>query len=475
MRVENNKNIDIIVIGSGLSGLNFVDTYLEKKQKVHVISPNFNTIVNDNNRFNNLKALPSQMEGKNIHINNYFSCNKIKLDKTCKALGSLNRGGLSDYWGLQLDSYISKNQKNVKKETIVSIQKNFLEFLKKYKLLGTFYDDKKVLYENDYITPNFLNSLLKVKDKFFECKKPILGFFSTKLKKIDLDKLNEKKQKFIAKNFFRRLKKKKNIKFHNFYVEKIQNFKGKIKIICKDAKNQNQYFLAKKVVFATGTIVTTKILLDYLKISKSIKIKHHPRLLGMFFSRKPIKSILNFTPSLMQIINKSKNDYYAADLRPGNRLITNSIIEAFPFMSPFKIIINFLRRRLLFSNILLDSSFSNIFMKKDKDKYKLFFKSGDLIKKLRQRNYKVFKFLLSKKMILPIFKTFYPGNGADYHYFGSIPFGKKGKLSVNNNCQLNSNKNIYIVDGSIFDFKTNKYPLGIVIANSRRIGRLLSR
>ena len=73
MRVENNKNIDIIVIGSGLSGLNFVDTYLEKKQKVHVISPNFNTIVNDNNRFNNLKALPSQMEGKNIHINNYLN------------------------------------------------------------------------------------------------------------------------------------------------------------------------------------------------------------------------------------------------------------------------------------------------------------------------------------------------------------------------------------------------------------------
>ena len=180
MRVENNKNIDIIVIGSGLSGLNFVDTYLEKKQKVHVISPNFNTIVNDNNRFNNLKALPSQMEGKNIHINNYFSCNKIKLDKTCKALGSLNRGGLSDYWGLQLDSYISKNQKNVKKETIVSIQKNFLEFLKKYKLLGTFYDDKKVLYENDYITPNFLNSLLKVKDKYNEYKKTILGFFSKK-------------------------------------------------------------------------------------------------------------------------------------------------------------------------------------------------------------------------------------------------------------------------------------------------------
>ena len=475
MRAENIKCIEIIVIGSGLAGLNFVDTYLEKKQKVHIISPNFNNIIKKKNRFNILKALPSQMEGKSIYINNYFSCNKIKLDKTCKALGSLSRGGLSDYWGLQIDSYINKDQKNLKNQTLISIQKNFLEFLEKYNLLGTFHDGKKIRYKNDYIIPNFLNNLLNVKDKFFECKKPILGFFSKQSNKLDLDKLNERKQKFIAKNFFKKLKKKKDIKFLNFYVERIENFKGRIKIICKDSKNRNKYFLAKKVVFATGTIATTKILIDYLKISKSIKIKHHPRLLGMFFSRKAIKSRLNFTPSLMQIINKSKNDYFAADLRPGNKLITNSIIEAFPILSPFKIIINFLRSRLLFSNILLDSSFSNIFLKKDKDKYNLFFKRGDLLKKLRQRNFKVFKFLLSKKTILPIFKTFYPGNGADYHYFGSIPFGKKSKLSVNNNCQLNSNKNIYIVDGSIFDFKTNKYPLGIVIANSRRVGKILSR
>ena len=55
----------------------------------------------------------------------------------------------------------------------------------------------------------------------------------------------------------------------------------------------------------------------------------------MFISKKPIKSNLVFTPSLMQIINKSKKDYYAADLRPGNKLITRSIIEIIFFMKPF--------------------------------------------------------------------------------------------------------------------------------------------
>ena len=31
------------------------------------------------------------------------------------------------------------------------------------------------------------------------------------------------------------------------------------------------------------------------------------------------------------------------------------------------------------------------------------------------------------------------------------------------------------VDSSVFNFKSNKYPLGIVMANARRIGKLLSK
>ena len=37
----------------------------------------------------------------------------------------------------------------------------------------------------------------------------------------------------------------------------------------------------------------------------------------------------------------------------------------------------------------------------------------------------------------------------------------KGKLSVNENCQLSNNKNVYIIDGSVFNFKRNKYPLDL--------------
>ena len=52
-----------------------------------------------------------------------------------------------------------------------------------------------------------------------------------------------------------------------------------------------------------------------------------------------------------------------------------------------------------------------------------------------------------------------------------LRIGGKGKLSVNENCQLTNNKNIYIIDGSVFNFQKNKYPLGLILANAKRIAK----
>ena len=470
MKAKSSKILDLVVIGTGLSGLNFIDTYLEKNKNVNVISPNINKLIK---KKNNSRVLPSQMAGKEILVENYFLSNKIEPINSCKVIGALNAGGLSDFWGLQLDSYLNKDQNNLKKKTFELIENSFLNFLNKYNLIGIFYKKNKILYNNDYKIPSFLDKLIKIKDSNFECRKPILAFNKDKLKNECQHDLEEKNDKITAKNFLKKINKKKII-FHNYYVDQIHAKKKNIEIICKN-ENKVAKFIAKKVVFATGTIVTTKIIMDFLNIRNEVKIKHHPRLFSMFISKKSIKSELKFTPSLMQIINKSKKDRYVADLRPGNKHITDSIIEAFPFMRPFKFLINFLRSRLLFSNILLDPSYSDIYMKKKKNKFELYNKSKNLLKNLKKRNKKIFNFLISNKIILPFFKTFYPGSGADYHYFGSIPFGSNAKLCVNNNCQLKSRKNIYIIDGSVFDFKTNKYPLGLIIANARRMGKLLSK
>ena len=449
------KVFEIVVIGTGMSGLNFIDKYSEKGKILHVISPqeDFNLPLHVKD---NLKLLPSQMRGKYSNVQSYFAANKLELSSECKALGSLNFGGLSNYWGLQLDSYLNNDQKNFKKKEFLQLKKNFFEFVEKFNLLGSYKDDDlKKSYTNDYKIPKTFENLVKKKNKNFNCKKPILAF-SEKYFSGNLNNINEKKNKLNALNFYKKIRKKNKLVFHNYYLKDLKKRGQNILLICKN-NNEEKFFLAKKVILACGTIATTKILMNFLNIKKEVRIKHHPRLLSVFFSKKPIEYKLNFTPSLLQIINKSKNDFFTADLRPGNKLITESIIDAFPFMRPFRFLINFIRHRLVFSNMLVDSSFSNIYLKKNKNNFKLYSKKTNLKNILRIRNKSVFKFLNNEGVVMPFYKTFFPGSGADYHYFGSVPFQKRGKLAVNNKCQLQSYNNIFVIDGSVFDFKTNKY------------------
>ena len=130
MKLDQKNIIDLAIVGSGLSSLNFIDTYLSKKRKIHVISPNFSNNL-DFSKKNNLHYLPSQMKDKEIIVNNFFFSNKIKLDKSCNALGALVSGGLSNYWGLQLDNRLYKDQKHLKKIS-KSLKMNLSNFLKNF-------------------------------------------------------------------------------------------------------------------------------------------------------------------------------------------------------------------------------------------------------------------------------------------------------------------------------------------------------
>ena len=466
------KILEIVVIGSGLSALNFAEEYSSHGKKINLISYKNESLLNKNEK-PKITLLPAQMKGKSINVENFFKANSLKLEKNCKALGTLDFGGLSNYWGLQIDNYVNNDQ-NIKKKIFSLIEKHFLNFLKKYSLIGTYYKNKKILYKKDYKIPEQLLSLTKLNNKNFSCKKPILGFFHKGNSKVNLDKVNENNNKLNSKNFLKRIKNNKNFIFHDYYVYKIVKKNNIYEIFCKNKISEKKFY-SKKIILACGTLATTKLVVDYLKIKSEIKIKHHPRLLSLFFSKEPIKSAMTFTPSLLQIVKNSKNDCFSGDLRPGNKLITNSIIEAFPYLWPFKIFINFLRFRTIYSNILLDTKDSNIFLKKIRDGFKIYSKKTQTKNLLKNKNKEIYKFLLSKNIVYPFYYSVFPGVGADYHYFGSIPFNGKGKLSVDNNCQLKNSKNIYIVDGSVFNFKTNKYPLGIVIANARRIGEYLSK
>ena len=234
---------------------------------------------------------------------------------------------------------------------------------------------------------------------------------------------------------------------------------------------ENKIFVTKKLVLGCGTLVTTKLIMDYLKIKDEVRINHHPRLFSLYISKKKWKSHMNFEPSHTHIKPKKNPFFFTADFRPGNKIIVNAIIKFKIILKPIKFLINYFREYMIFSNIFLESKYGNLFIKKRDKFYEIFSKEKDLKKIFKKTSNTVFQALLKGRKIFPVYYNYFPGFGADFHYFGTIPINSRQQLSVNENCQLKNNKNIYIIDGSVLNFKKNKYPLGVIIANSRRIGK----
>ena len=471
VKKNNNVYLDTVIVGSGLSALNFIDTYSKNKKKINVISPVDNIQIPSKKKIE-LGPLPPQMQNKKRQVQNYFIANNLSNSKESKILGSLNFGGLSNYWGLQIDNYINLEKEDIKEKTKNEIRKAFFYLLKKYNLVGKFIYQKKI-YSNQFTLPKPLLEILNDKNKKLKICQPILAY-GCKLIKKSLNSINEKNNKLTAANFLKKSKLKKKIIFHNYYLDKIEKHGKKIKLICRN-NEKCKIFIVNKVILAAGTIATTRIIIDYLNIKKEVKVYHHPRLIVAYLSKKPINLNLKFTPSLLQIIGRFEKSSFSFDLRPGNKSIINSITDISILFYPLKLLLNIIKKRIIFSNILLSTKNSSVYLKKNKENFKIYTKDNIILKKLKKINKTIFSFLREKEFIFPFFKTHFPGIGSDFHYFGTIPFNINRKLSVNENCQLRNNKGIYIVDSSVFNFRINKYPLGIVMANARRIGKLLSK
>jgi len=471
-------NFNLVVIGSGLSALSFIDSYLENNTEIDVISPEFQDVLdaqktNNSHLFVN-KNLPPQMQDNLTKIKNYFTYNNFNVNKNANVMGSLEFGGLSNYWGFQMDRDILGDAKILSKKNKRKLQEAFFELAEKLEILGKFNVNKKS-FSNDFEVDNFFENLIKQKKiEKLDIIKPLLAISALKKndKKINLNKINEEDSKVNAKNYYRKFLKDKNIRFHNYAITKIFLEKDRVKLVGQN-KNNEKIFYSKKVVFACGTLVTTKLILESLKIKQEIKVKEHPRLLSVFFSKKKIQNYLEFMPSQMQIRSDKGARSFLVDFRPGNKFIIDTALQIYKFLLPFKFLLYYLRNNMIFSNILLDSKYSNIFMKMEKNSKTLIYsKNKNNYRILKKVHKEILKLLQNKNLIYPISKNIFPGHGSAYHYFGTIPITKKNKqLSVNDKCQLKNFKNVYVVDGSVFDFKINKYPLGIIMANARRVAK----
>ena len=157
-----NKIFDILILGSGLSSMIFAEEYLKKNKKINIISPSFNKDLLDNFRFTpDDKGLPPQFKKNFSKIEDYFKFNNFKFDKkNCSLLGSLEFGGLSNYWGLQIDKDVSSDLDSFGSKVKKEIMKCFLEMLNEKRLTGSFKN-----YNKDFKLNYFYEKLLSQRNK----------------------------------------------------------------------------------------------------------------------------------------------------------------------------------------------------------------------------------------------------------------------------------------------------------------------
>ena len=216
-----------------------------------------------------------------------------------------------------------------------------------------------------------------------------------------LNKINERKDKLTPENIIKKLNKKK-IKFHNYFVKKIENHKKGILLKCSNGIN-DEIFITKKLVLACGTLITTKLIMDYLNIKKEVRINHHPRLFSLYISKKRWKSNMEFQPSQFHLKSKKNPFLFTADFRPGNKVIVKAIVKFKKILSPFKFLINLFREYLIFSNIFLEPRYGNLFLKRKKNLFEVYSKEKNINKVFKNSSKIVYKFLLKTKKIFPFF------------------------------------------------------------------------
>ena len=134
------KIFDILLVGSGLSSIVFAKEYLKKNQNINIISPDFKKVTNQfpENQLS-YKSLPPQFKKNYKKIDDYFYLNKLNFNKNnCSLLGSLEFGGLSNYWGLQMDKSIDDDIKHLSKNTQKKLKDCFHEILNENSLMGSY-------------------------------------------------------------------------------------------------------------------------------------------------------------------------------------------------------------------------------------------------------------------------------------------------------------------------------------------------
>lgn len=464
---------DIIIIGSGLSASSFLNKLKIKGRKIGIISPSNLKIDKklDQGIVDNIENnIPPRFNKKNdiSYVKNYFVKNRIIMDSQTSIFGSLNHGGVSNYWGGSCEFLTEKDIKFLNRKNRNKIIQLLLETYEQNNFTGEIklLDKKIQIKKHSKINKTFKKIILDYSNKQF-------NFYE------NCSAQNWKTKKILKPNTLIN-NKVKEIENLNYFVHKIEKLNNYYIVFCEDNKKKIK-FKTKKLILAAGTISTTKLVCKLLNINKSLKIFHNPMLFGFFLLREKI-TLDNFSSSKLacKIFSNNSSKYSSVNFRSSSEVIKKKIFNDFFIMKNFisQKLYKYFQNNFLFFNLYLDNNYSNLnfildksdylHIKINKSKHKII--SRELIKQSKA----LFEYFSEKKLIYPFKFNLIPKLGHDNHYIGTIPInGKDKNLSLSENCELKKYKNLFIVDGSAIPKNNLKFPTALIIANAMRIGEIV--
>jgi hypothetical protein len=475
---------DILIIGSGLSSIFFLEGYKKKNEKIGLISYNPLTykVTNNFKLEKKIKSnLPPRFDQNSIEpISEFFLMNKIEYSDKSSIFGLLYDGGVSNYWGMSCDFPKTPQLNFLNEKNRKSLIDSFNYIYNKYNFEGSVFNND-IQNIKDKRIEDFFDKFLKIKDSnisFYKNCSAINTLRCTKLNDQCWTKCptNSTLLPNMMKNNY------ENIDRLNYFVDSIVKVNDNYKIHCVNYFNEKKIFLTKKLVLACGTIGTTRLILDMLTYDKPVKIYHNPMIFGCVLANENVKHDLKhwLAQVASNCYDSETGSSSVSNFRSANEVIKKKILKDYRFVKNFffKKIYSIIENRIFFINLYIENKYSNLAIQKNFNGFKidLIEKDMSFINKLLKKHLTINIEILKKNKLASYFRySSIPRIGHDNHYTGTIKINNRNeRLSVNEMCELNNFKNLYIIDGSVIPDNISFFPTGVIIANAHRVGSSIS-
>jgi len=239
-------------------------------------------------------------------------------------------------------------------------------------------------------------------------------------------------------------------------------------------------FSAKKVLFAAGTLATTRLVLDALKSRESVRLLSCPTAAFMLwlpscFGRKRVSS---FGLGQLSFAMKVQNSSVFGSTFSTSGIPVSEFVRHLPFHKRYGIdLMRGLLSSCLIGNVFLSGEFSTT-KASLKDDGVLSISGGydervsrlmiDVEKQLRKVYWRM------GAIVLP--KSFTVGKpGGDIHYAGTLPMRSHPTVGETNSYgEVMGLDSVYVIDGACLSTLTEKSHTFTIMANADRIGRVIA-